>query len=326
MPAAALAARPQFRLSRKDPMQTRRQFLQQAACAAALASMLFPARAAEAGISLGFSLYGMKTLPLDAALRACAEIGYRNVELALNAGFPTEPKLLDAAARKNLRHQLGDLRLTCSALMCNMSLAADDRAHAQNLENLKAAAQLARDLAPDHPPVIETVLGGKPPDWENVKERMAGRLREWAAVASAGQVVVAGKAHIGSAVTTPDRLLWLLKQADSPAIKATYDYSHFKLQGIPLADSLRALAPYTRFVHLKDAAGDEKKYRFLLPGAGDTDFISYFALLRQAGYAGPAVVEVSAQIFNKPGYDPLAAARTCYATLSAALAPRAAAG
>jgi len=307
-------------------MPTRRQFLQQAACAAALAAVPYPARAADAGLSLGFSLYGMKTLPLDAALRACAEIGYRNVELALNAGFPTEPKLLDAAARKKLRHQLGDLRLTCSALMCNMSLTADDRAQEQNLENLKAAAQLAHDLSPDHPPVIETVLGGKPPEWEGAKERMAGRLRAWAAVATAGQVVVVGKAHVGSAVTTPVRLLWLLQQADSPAIKAAYDYSHFKLQGIPLADSLRALAPHLRFVHLKDAAGDAKKYTFLLPGAGDTDFAAYFALLRQVGYAGPAVVEVSAQIFNKPGYDPLAAARSCYATLSAALAPRAAAG
>jgi hypothetical protein len=31
-------------------------------------------------------------------------------------------------------------------------------------------------------------------------------------------------------------------------------------------------------------------------------------------------VEVSGQIFNKPGYEPIAAAKKCYAALSGALA------
>ena len=301
-------------------MPTRRQFLQQAACAAALTTVLRPVCAVDVGISLGFSLYGMKTLPLDMALRTCAEIGYRNVEFSLIAGFPTEPKLLNAATRESLRRQLNTLRLTCSALMLNMSLTADDQAHAQNLERLKVAAQLAHDLAPEHPPLVETVLGGKTAEWERAKESMAGRLRAWAAVAAAGKIVVAIKAHVGSAVTTPERLLWLLQQAASPAIQVAYDHSHFKLQGIPPADSLRALAPYIRFVHLKDAVGDAKQYRFLLPGAGDTDFAAYFAGLRQAGYTGPAAVEVSAQIFNKPDYDPVAAAKKCFMTLSSAIA------
>ena len=50
-------------------MQTRRQFLQHTASIAALAALPFPSRAADTGISLGFSLYGMKTVPLDEALR-----------------------------------------------------------------------------------------------------------------------------------------------------------------------------------------------------------------------------------------------------------------
>ncbi len=300
-------------------MQTRRQFLQQTASIAALAAFPCATRAADSGIRLGFSLYGMKTVPLDEALRACAEIGYRNVEFALMPGFPTEPKLLSADARKDLRNRLKSLHLDLSALMINMSLTADDAAHAKNLDALKAAAQFAHDLAPQQPPVIETVLGGKPPEWDNLKDRMVERLQSWAAVATAGRVTMAIKAHVGNAVNSPERLLWLIEKANSPAIKAAYDYSHFQLAGLPLADSLKALLPQTRFIHLKDAAGDSKKFHFLLPGEGSTDYAAYFKLLKQLGYNGPAVVEVSGQIFNKPGYDPMAAAKKCFAVLSAAL-------
>jgi inosose dehydratase len=300
-------------------MQTRRQFLQQAAATTALAALPSPSRAAGNGISLGFSLYGMKTVPVDEALRVCAEIGYRNVELALNPGFPTEPKLLSANARKNLRNQLAASRLDVSALMLNLSLTANDDAHAKNLDTIKAAAQLAQDLALQQP-VAETVLGGKPAEWDNIKDRMAERLHSWAAVAAAGELTLAVKAHVSSAVNSLERLLWLIAKANSQAVKAAYDYSHFQLANIPLADSLKALLPLTRFIHLKDAAGDAKKFQFLLPGEGKTDYAAYFKLLKQLGYNGPAVVEVSGQIFNKPGYDPIAAAKKCFAVLSAALA------
>jgi len=50
------------------------------------------------GLNLGFSLYGTKQLPLDQSLQACAAAGYRHVEFCLNAGFPTEPAVVDATA------------------------------------------------------------------------------------------------------------------------------------------------------------------------------------------------------------------------------------
>src|SRR4051812_41422169 len=143
-------------------LMRRRDFLSRSVLAVAGTAAFAGARAAGSKPSLGFSLYGMKTVPLNEALKTCAEIGYSNVGLALNPGWPTEPKLLSADARKDLRRQLDSLRLGVSALMLNMSLAVDDAAHARNLEALKGAAQLAHDLFPDQPPLIETVLGGKP--------------------------------------------------------------------------------------------------------------------------------------------------------------------
>lgn len=276
--------------------------------------------AAKPGVSLGFSLYGMKALPLAEALKTCAEIGYSHVEIALNDGYPTAPDAFGPDARQAAREQLGALKLDVPCLMINISLTADAQAHAKALALIGKAGVLARDLNPDRPAVLETVLGGKPALWEEQKASMAERLREWAKAAEGAKVTLAVKAHVGSAVNSPERLLWLLDQVPSPAIQVTYDYSHFELQGMDMEESMRSLLPRTRFIHVKDTAGDSKKFQFLLPGEGRTDYGKYFGLLKALGYSGPVCVEVSAQVFNKPGYDPVAAARRSFATLSQALA------
>jgi len=298
-------------------MQTRRQFLHRSASALVCSAM--PCSAAGSGISLGMSLYGMKSLPLEIALKTCAEIGYQNVEFALNPGFPTEPKVFTADARKETASQLQSLKLDLSSLLISLSLAADDKAHLLDLENLRAAAQLAHDVVPHNPPLIETVLGGKPAEWEQIKDRMAERLQSWAEVATATKIIIAIKAHVSSAVNSPERLLWLHQKVNQPSIKIAYDHSHFELAGISMAESMKLLLPHTKFIHVKDSAGDSAKFQFLLPGEGRTDYAAYFKLLKEHKYTGPVVVEVSAQIFNKPGYDPLAAAKKSYAALATAM-------
>lgn len=275
----------------------------------------------RASFGLGFSLYGMKSLPLEEALKACAEIGYGNVELCLLEGYPTEPKLLAPADRQRLRETIHSRKLRVSGLMENFTLLADDAKHAQQLERIKAAAQLAHDLSPDSPPPIETVLGGKPAEWEQVKEKMATQLRAWAETAAAAKAVIAIKAHIMSAVQNPERLLWLMRAVDSPAIRLAYDFSHFQLQGLPLDSTLAALIPHTVFIHVKDGRMNaEGKVEFQLPGEGTTDYGALFGQLQKLGYRGDVVVEVSGMIFKQPGYDPRAAAEKSFAGLTAGLA------
>src|SRR5262245_38355451 len=88
---------------------SRRAFLQQAAAVtsfAALGRRLFAADKPKATFGLGYTLYGMKTLSLDDALKTCAEVGYDNVELCLLEGYPTDPKQFSAADRAKLKDSL----------------------------------------------------------------------------------------------------------------------------------------------------------------------------------------------------------------------------
>ncbi len=87
---------------------------------------------------------------------------------------------------------------------------------------------------------------------------MVDRLRDWAAVAEMNKTVIALKAHVGSAVNSPDRLLWLLDEVKSPFLSLAYDYSHFEVQGIDMAESMKLLLPRTRFIHVKDSQGTQR--------------------------------------------------------------------
>jgi inosose dehydratase len=131
--------------------------------------------------------------------------------------------------------------------------------------------------------------------------------------------MIALKAHVGSAVNSPERLLGLLAEVKSPALAVAYDYSHFELGGIDMEESMKLLLPRTRFIHVKDSLGEPSKFQFVLPGEGRTDYVKYFSLLKAHGYNGPVCVEVSGQVFSKPGYDPVDAAKRSYASLTSAL-------
>lgn len=302
----------------------RRRFIRDAVLTAAggslpLAGGPLPANPPEKRIQLGFSLYGMRSLATEAALRTCAEIGYQAVELVLNPGWPAEPKSLPAADRRDIRGWLVELNLALPALMEHLSLAVGEAEHSRNLERLKAAGELAHALSPDQPPVIETTLGGKPAQWEQVKHRMAERLHSWAKAAETSRTVIAIKPHVGGALHSPGSARWLLDQVSSPWIKLVYDYSHYELRGYDLEPTARALLGDAVFIHVKDSAGDPGKVQFLLPGEGRVDYAEYFRLIRRLGYDGAVVVEVSGQIHGRAGYDPVAVAKRCYASLAPAL-------
>lgn len=287
--------------------------------AAAIGSLVgLPSCGAEEPVQqplIGFSLYGMKSLPTADALRACSEIGYECVELAAMADWPCAPERLAADQRRELKQQLADRGLKLAAIMENLPLAVEGDAHRNNLERLKRVMQLARDLAPQQTPLIETVLGGSPDKWPLLKDKFIERLHDWARVAVENDSIIAIKAHIAGALHLPQDIVDVAKAIDSRGIQLTFDFSHFQLRDLVLKEAWHAMAERTRFVHVKDGMGRPGAFQFLLPGEGTIDYVELFRLLKASRYTGPVVVEVSAQISSKPGYDPIASAKKCWPVL-----------
>jgi sugar phosphate isomerase/epimerase len=265
--------------------------------------------------ALGYSLYGLKDLPWRSSLEICSKLGYMAVELALMPGYG-----IPAADYPAFRRMLGDSGLALAGVMDNLQLLAGGEGHADNIERLKAAREAAVQLGTT---VVESVLGGKPGEFDANRKQMVDRLAEWARVFEGSEVRLAVKAHVMQAVQRPEQLLELLNAVKHPSLKAVYDYSHFLAQGLDMEETVGTLAPHIVFVHLKDVSL-KPPVRFFAPGTGGTDYPKLASLLAGNGYQGAAVVEISAQIHNAPGFDPLRAVRDCRDKLCAAFtcAPR----
>lgn len=265
---------------------------------------------------IGFSLYGMQSLPVITAIEQCARIGYECVELSLTKGSPTDFGVFTRPLRQEVRERARATGLELSSLLVNFDLGTANLSNA--LAAVKAAGEVSRDLDDRCPPLLESVSRGKSEEWEAQKERIAENTRRLAEAAANAGVKLAIKAHYGHAVDTPERLLWLHQKVAHPAFTLTYDYSHYQAGGFGLEDSMRAVVPHAGFIHVKDVVAGKKPAEFLLVGDGSVDYVKYFRLLRELNYTGPLLVEVSAQIHRQPGYDPIRAAEKCHAFLSKA--------
>ncbi len=299
---------------------SRREMLRFSAGAVAALVSPFGAPAQEKpreGCTLGFSTYGMKNLATEESLALLAEIGYEAVELTVRSSWDADSAKLDAKRRRSLRTLLKDLPLQLTSLMEHVP-PTDDKQQALALERLKLAAQVAHALAPSAPPLIQTVLGGG--DFEEIKTRLRDRLGEWVKVADATDTTIAIKPHRGGGVSQPAEAVWLIEQLGKPKrLKMVYDYSHYAFRDLSVADTVRTALPYTAHMAVKDAVRQGDKVVFQLPGeAGTIDFAEILRRFYAGGYRGDVNCEVSGMVWSQPGYDPAAAAKTCYANMTAA--------
>jgi sugar phosphate isomerase/epimerase len=305
--------------------------------AAAGALRLPAARAADAapgGMTLGFSTYALRSFAPADAVRAVAGAGFDAIEIACLDGFPTDPATLAPAGRAELRRALADAGLRLSALMDNLPIHGDAKSHAANLVRLNRAAELARELNPDGPSVIESVLGGGPGKFADLRDSYIARLREWNEIGRKHGVTIAIKPHRMNAVDSVAKANELLMAtlpagADGPpfALRLAFDWSHYALRP-DLADDRgpmtveRAVAearPHLAFVAAKDVELVDGKPTFRLPGeTGKTDHAAVIKALHASGYRGDVNCEVSSVIWKAAGYDAAAAMKQCYAKMSAA--------
>ena len=118
-------------------------------------------------ITLGFSNYGMKTLAYKEAIPYVGKVGFDSMELCLLPGWPTEPKKLSAADRKEIGTLIADSKLKLTALMENLGPSPMPEISKSLQDRLEQAFILANELGGKHHPVVQTVLGGGV--WEKVQ-------------------------------------------------------------------------------------------------------------------------------------------------------------
>ncbi len=277
------------------------------------------ARAAATGPTLGFNTYGMKTLTTEEALKELASIGFDSVELDCGKDCDAEPGNLSAARRTAIRQLATDLGLRLTAVQGLPVPSIDDTAHQAGLERMKVLAQLAHDLGQHQPLMIEAGLGGRDP-WDKAKALFIRRVADWVKVIDEAGITLVLKPHRDTSMDRPEQAVELFQALGAPArLRMSFDYSHFALRDIPLANAIRVALPWTGFVAIKDVAMENGKGVFKLPG--ETRRIDYTALVKQfhaGGYRGDYNCEISSMIFRKSGFDCLAAARTSYANIAPA--------
>jgi sugar phosphate isomerase/epimerase len=266
---------------------------------------------------LAIGNYGMKSLPLEAAIAAVAEIGFGGFECCATPEWDSAAARMPPERRRAVAALLAEKGLRLVAVMDHLPPEADEAKHRAGLARLAAAIELARDLAPGRRPLVQTVLGGGA--WDDVKGYFRDRVGAWAALARENGATIGIKPHRFGAMSTPAQAAWLCGQLGDPAeLRIVYDYSHYCFRDLPVADTIRDARGLIGYVAVKDAVRTGDKVAFALPGAaGSIDHAAIRRAVDAAGYAGDYCCEVSGQVWQQPGYDPLAAARTCHANLAA---------
>ena len=269
---------------------------------------------------IGYSTWGMPEVAIDGALRHLAGLGFTGVEPTVIPGWSTELDSLDASERKRIRALFDDHGLDMPAVAGHRSLLAEGAEHDENWRRLTGAVDLCAEWAPASgpPPALDTTLGARPDDWEPKRDFILDRVGQLVDYAAAAGVVIAIEPHVGSALDTPERTVWLLRQVDSPFLKLNFDISHFEVLGLPTDQTVAALAPHSVHTHVKDQRGRSPAHEFLIPGEGPFDFAAYLRAMEGAGYEGYITAEVSMMVQRRPGYDPFAAADLTFRTLDTA--------
>src|SRR3712207_4705577 len=97
---------------------------------------------------LGYSTWGMPTVPIDTAIAHLAGLGFDGVELTVIPGWVTELSTLDRDERRQIKSLLNEHQIELPAIAAHSSLLErDDAAYTANIARLKGAVDLAVDLA-----------------------------------------------------------------------------------------------------------------------------------------------------------------------------------
>ncbi len=273
----------------------------------------------EGGCGIAIGTYGLQSMALGPAIELIAKTGFTAFEITAFPGSTGDPaEFLNTESQiAEIRTRITDSGLRLSALMTDLRPEVDDAKHLEQLSELRTLIELSRSLAPEDPPLLQTVLGGK--DWETSKTLFRDRIADWNRVLADQKGYLSIKPHRSNAMSVPEDAAWILKQLGYPRrVKMVYDFSHYAFldPAREIAETVEAALPITNYVAVKDANLIDGKIRFDLVGeSGNWDTADIVGAFHAGGYRGDFCCEVSSQIWREAEYDPQIATLTCYQNL-----------
>ena len=270
-------------------------------------------------MKLGYSKLAMEAVPVPTAIRHIADLGYDGIELDVDSCVKT-----GWIARLLKDH---DLRLASIGAYTEIG----DDTYSRNICQLKKGIDFAAALAQDDgPPPVNVGLTGifgidinikaqrEPGLWESKKHFFAERIGALTDYAEKNGVIVAIDPETSLIMSTPDKVLELLKLVGSSHLKVNFRPIEFGEKAVS------ALIPVSVHAHVYDVFRLSEISSPWMSSNTNSKHISesadFLKTMQAHGYDGFITATVSSLVCCKQDYDPLAAAKFSYEHLSRAVA------
>ena len=234
---------------------------------------------------LAFTTLGCPDWGWQEILDNAVKMGYQGIEVRGVAGEMDLPKAEPFLVpnRERTRKDLAERGLSICCL--GSSVRFDDTASFESqIDSGKAYIDLAADLGV---PFVR-VFGDRIPSAEleePITEQIVRGLETLGAYAAAKGVAVLIETHGDFSLSK--RLRRVVERVGSAAVGVLWDMHHpWRFHGERLQETVDALGPWVRHVHLKDSVGQGQGYRYTLMGQGEFPLGEAIALLKRAGYSG----------------------------------------
>lgn len=227
---------------------------------------------------------------LTGQLAAVAELGWNHLELRTVDGVPIA-QLNDAAFYRALeRLRAADVAVICIAAKIGDWSRPATGDFALDLAELKVLGPRCAALGTRLVRVMSYPSGGL--DEREWGRRARARLRALALNAEDAGLLLAHENCAGWAGDSAERMLDLVAQIDSPALRLLFDTGNGVAYGYPSVPMLRAILEHVVHVHIKDAViGPDGGVEYVPPGAGQAGVAECLRLLSAHGYSGALSIE-----------------------------------
>ncbi len=264
----------------------------------------------EKKLLIGYNTNGFAFHRLEDAIEIIAKLGYRCVAITADHHV-LNPYDKDAARQvKAVCAQLARLRLASVIETGARFLLDPMRKHYPTLLDRRAGGREKRmdflvrciDLAQKLESLAVSFWSGALPDGEagdSAFELLAESCRSLAGYAAEKGVVLAFEPEPGMFVDTLAKYERLAAAVNRGNFRLTIDIGHLWCnEAGPRGALIEWFAPKLANVHLDDMRRGVHDHLFF--GEGEVDFAEVFAALKNAGYEGPACVELSRHSHNAP--------------------------